>query len=840
MMFTEPFSTSVSEYFMDIQRKRKRSVDLMGAPEILQRRSAFVSSFSRRMSQHSSASPIAENSSRPKITSGPLNTQNLDPFPNENTTASYGRILALGRSFDPSELPMFHRSELFSKTYSRNLYAKVPDTRIPADYRSSSDMETKGLSEEQPPITTNAAINVKTALNHSKRTLPDRQKTPKTFQSIPFRSFVMVAASFLLLAFGAHFVYRGIMLKGQVLGASKLAYSDMISAVDQLKSKDLQSSAVHFQEAYENFSTASEQVSEWGGFLTDISAYIPFATPLSSGANALEAGKHFAAAGQRMSAVAAVASELENPFSATTKIPLTQSVKTLLENMSAAKDELVLARGSIDKVNINDLPEEKREAFAKVKNSLPEIITALEGVDENGNALMDMLGANGPRKYLFLFQNNHEARATGGFIGSYGFLDLKDGKIRKFFINGIFDPDGQLKVDVIPPKPIQKVSAGWSLHDSNWFSDFPLSARKAIYFYEKTGGPTVDGVIAITPEVLRKLLEVSGPIYLPKYDVTVDARNFMENIQYEVEVDYDKKENKPKKILSDLAPVLLEKTLQFKDFSSMIRILDAFSSSIEQKHMLLYSSNAEIQKTYSQLGWTGELREAPFDFLQVVNSNVNGYKTDGVVEQAIEHNAVVERDGSIIDTVTVTRSHKGGDSQHDWWNRVNANYMRVYVPRGSTLLSAEGHTREVDHEPPVDYKTLGFTIDEDVAQLEQSTAPDPESGTRVGEESGKTVFGNWVYVSPRETVTVRYTYKLPFRIETTQSKEVLLHAYSLLTQKQSGSMGSRFSHSLSFPESWKIAWKYPENSQNEKGILRFSGNLVSDMFISAALQSDRN
>ena len=43
------------------------------------------------------------------------------------------------------------------------------------------------------------------------------------------------------------------------------------------------------------------------------------------------------------------------------------------------------------------------------------------------------------------------------------------------------------------------------------------------------------------------------------YGVTVDEENFLETIQYQVEVAYDKEENKPKQILSDLAPILLDR-----------------------------------------------------------------------------------------------------------------------------------------------------------------------------------------------------------------------------------------------------------------------------------------
>ena len=44
--------------------------------------------------------------------------------------------------------------------------------------------------------------------------------------------------------------------------------------------------------------------------------------------------------------------------------------------------------------------------------------------------LPPMLGADGTRRYLFLFQNNAEIRATGGIPGAFALLTADDGRLR--------------------------------------------------------------------------------------------------------------------------------------------------------------------------------------------------------------------------------------------------------------------------------------------------------------------------------------------------------------------------------------------------------------------------
>jgi hypothetical protein len=367
-----------------------------------------------------------------------------------------------------------------------------------------------------------------------------------------------------------------------------------------------------------------------------------------------------------------------------------------------------------------------------------------------------------------------------------------------------------LKENIVPPKPIQKISAAWSLHDSNWFPDFPVSAEKAIFFYEKTGGPTVDGVITLTPTVMQKLLVETGPIPLPQYGFTVDADNFIPIVQEQVETKYDKEENQPKKVLADLTALLIEKVFASQDKETLYKIMNALVEGLNEKQMLLYMRHPETEALIDDAGWSGRILPASKDYLSVIHSNINGYKTDGVIDEIIKHTAEISADGSVIDTVTITRTHRGGNTPYDWWNKVNADYMRVYVPAGAKLLSAKGATWEFPASP-LDYKALGFHTDADVEREENSIVIDEKSGTRVYQDAGKTVFGAWVYVSPQESVTVEYRYSLPFTIDMNKIKSGGADSYMTVYQKQSGSIGSKLFASVIFPQSIEPVWQMSGN-----------------------------
>lgn len=602
---------------------------------------------------------------------------------------------------------------------------------------------------------------------------------------------------------------KGKALQASVLHQGEGGYGALLEAAGHMKHKDYEKAVASFEQASSFFTAASEETAFFTETMIQGMAMVPGLSRAASGKHVIEAGKHFSEAGKPLALLAENLISSKDAYAQGEKVSLIQLLYQSKEPLREARISLERAEESLRAVAIDDIPEEKRDQFLAVRKNLPLVLSLLAGFEKNEFLLEELLGGNGPRTYLFLLQNNHELRATGGFIGSYALVDVSQGVIRRFFVDGIFNPDGQLKENIVPPKPIQKISAGWSLHDSNWFPDFPTSAEKAIFFYEKTGGPTVDGVVTLTPTVMQKLFEVIGPMTLPQYGLTVDADNFIPVIQEQVEVKYDKELNEPKKILVDLSRMLLEKVFSLQDRETTYRLGEALIAGLNEKHVLMYMRHADTQKLVDEIGWSGRVLETGKDYLSVIHSNINGYKTDGVIDETIDHQVMIEEDGSIIDTVTITRSHRGGDTPYEWWNKVNADYLRVYVPKGSELLSSRGTTWEFP-ESPLDYERLGFREDADVVREEAGIVIDKKSGVRVSEDAGKTVFGAWVYVSPKESVTVEYRYKLPFRLEK-KALEQNEASYSILYQKQSGSQGSALTTRIVPPLGTRVIWQTEPN-----------------------------
>ncbi len=642
--------------------------------------------------------------------------------------------------------------------------------------------------------------------------------------------WVVFPVIIIFVAFVVLFLTKGISAKNEIIQKSSSAYENVVSAQAYLKDLDFKNAGFEFNEAYKKFSEAKKLSNNLGASVVDFFGFLPFLSKADSGVNLISVGENLSYAGS-------VLSELADPFLKISSESIFQERSDALAGKSFgeylvsvsqravdAKMALNKAEDSLKDVNQYDFDGDIQKGIFDLKNKFPEVQSKVDDLVKYSEFLAWFLGTDNPKKFLIVSQNTSEARATGGFLGSYGLLSTEFGYVKGIFMDDIYNVDGQLFYKAIPPRPIQKISTAWSLHDSNWFLDFPTSAKKMAFFYEKAGGPTPDGVIAINEKVMERLLNIVGPISMPEYNVVLNSDNFVETIQYEVEEDYDKVLNRPKKILNDMIPLVFDKfsSLSIEDLG---RVFSVFKESLNKKDILIWINYPKYQNFILENSWGGEIIEAKdSDYISVVVSNINGFKTDRVIDQSITKTTEIQEDGSIINTVTIKRLHNGGDSEYEWFNAVNSAYIRVYTPLGSELLYADGYTKE-DYEAPIDYQKAGFNSDKDVRNSINSDSVKNFNGVDVFTESGKTVFGSWVYVSPQEEVVLEYKYKLPFSLNTQKKADDL----DFVFQVQPG-YESFLNFKTILPENWNFVYSLPELSFGE-----YNGKFDSDKFFTVGV-----
>ncbi len=351
------------------------------------------------------------------------------------------------------------------------------------------------------------------------------------------------------------------------------------------------------------------------------------------------------------------------------------------------------------------------------------------------------------KTFLILFQNNLELRPGGGFIGSFGILKVRDGKIMHFAVHDTGNFDGRIPDTVAPPYPMQETLKipSWKLRDSNYSPDFPENARWAETFYQMgQGEERFDGVVAVTTNVLTSFLKITGPVEVAGFPGEYGADNAILDLEYQVEQGYLKQNiafGERKSVMGMLGLEILQRVKAL----SLSKKYDLFRTVLEDLHrkdIQLLFKDETLQGDVAVAHWDGVMDSTwKDDYLFLVDANLNSFKSDYFVKRSYRY--VIDLSAEVPKALlSVTYQHTA--KTKDWFTKDYQTYLRVYVPKGSFLIQAT------------------------------NTAQDPV----FGEFMNKKYFGALIHVPLGSEKTVTFEYTLPSDIERTW--------YDLKIEKQAG------------------------------------------------------
>ncbi len=422
------------------------------------------------------------------------------------------------------------------------------------------------------------------------------------------------------------------------------------------------------------------------------------------------------------------------------------------------------------------------------------------------DAFIELLEKPGVTHFVMVFENPSEMRPAGGFTGSYADIILEGGSVKTIDVDDIYRPDKFLDLKIIPPKQLQGVTPDWGVRDANWFFNFPDSAEKIMELLQASSvyedqGVTFDGVIAVNVRVMEDILKIVGPVEIPEYKMILDDKNFLREVQLEVEAGRDKKPGQnPKKVLKFILPEVLKKLSNLDDAEKKI-LIDTLSYRLANKDVKFYFKDKRIQNIISEAGLGGEVYVIPAawngDYLAVVDTNIAGGKTDAFMAQTIGLVSKIAGDGAITDNLTITRTHSGQNEKDSWYRQTNQNFIKIFTPLGSKLIALTGNTPKIVKPLVSDYEKRGYAVDEDLAVVESTEVRQPADNTYLYKEAGKTVFGTWFNTPPGKTKELILTYTSERKINLKPGTR-----FQFVLDKQSG-VESQFDYILEAPPGFK-------------------------------------
>lgn len=455
---------------------------------------------------------------------------------------------------------------------------------------------------------------------------------------------------------------------------------------------------------------------------------------------------------------------------------IVSTIKDILPKVDQVTQKAQVAKNEIDQINPGRYPV----SFGgkKVRENLTQLINLIDegtGMIANSKPLLEsapyMLGIDSPRTYLIIFQNDKELRPTGGFITGYSIMTVDKGKVSSVTSNDIYNLDNAYTPSIKAPDPIIKyikgpyvLSPNLRLRDMNFNPDFKTSMQMFVTESQKAGIPKIDGVIAVDTQTLVNLLNVLGNVGVPGYgnfNTTIVPECNCPEVIHELESFADVEgavvwdQNDPTKIIFAPANYYNRKAIVGPLMNSVLKnalgqpkeklpaLFSAGWDSLIQKHVLFYMLDAKAQKGVESFNIAGRVNDTKSgsDYLLIDDANLGGRKSNLYVTSEVEQNVSIASDGSVTKTVTIT--YKNSQGYDGWLNSVLPSWLRIYVPKGSNLISIDG----------LDDKSNPY------------------------EDLGKTVFAGLYSLRPQGVAKITVKYKLPFKVK---------GEYDLFVQKQPG------------------------------------------------------
>lgn len=365
-----------------------------------------------------------------------------------------------------------------------------------------------------------------------------------------------------------------------------------------------------------------------------------------------------------------------------------------LQPLVAAQPELASSASALEAALTHATQIRTTQTVSQVDSAVAKLVSVLQKAGEQVSAadntvrlLPGMFGADGPKNYVLLFQNNAELRAGGGIPGAVALLHAENGRLS--LLNQVSGSSFPQAPSSVLPLPVETRGlygeiTGQYMQDVTLTPQFPLSAQLARELWRSRYGVTVDGVVSIDPVALSYLLSATGPIQLPTGD-TLTSANAVKLLLSDAYAQYPSVVQKDA-FFAQAAMAVFHK-ISSGEFDPRAMIA-ALSHAGSERRVLLWSADPDQEKILAATTLSGTLptsiRTRPA--FGVYLNDATGAKMDYYLDvHTAVGQAVCRRDGRATWTVKVTLTNTAPATA--------STTLPAYVTGGGAYGVAPGNVR---------------------------------------------------------------------------------------------------------------------------------------------------
>lgn len=413
------------------------------------------------------------------------------------------------------------------------------------------------------------------------------------------------------------------------------------------------------------------------------------------------------------------------------------------------------------------LPEMHVGQLKSVVDPAKEKLVTINATFQKAAALAPVagpvLGANGNRTYLIVAQNSAELRSSGGFPGSMGTLEIRDGEIILNDFAKVYD----VLTDT-NPSSVSITDEEYALfgaasmdcpRDAGIDPDFTRVASIWAASYEERNVAHLDGVISITPSVVQDILAIVGPVTLSD-GTELTGSNATKVLQSDIYWKYLAEGADPDgtggavtdALFAQAAHETFNKLFSNLNADTLIKFASCMAKDMEDRTVMFWLTDEGEQAILASLDCSGALNDDPMRpelgvFFSLWVGSKMGWYVD-IDNQVLEPKK--NADGSytykmqttFTDTVSSEEIASGGEyiigDIYDYEYGILYPCLYIYAPAGGNISNLESNSsvafEEARHDGLQAFKAWRTVLRPDqpiVCTYTVTTAPSAEQEMKI-------------------------------------------------------------------------------------------------------------
>lgn len=405
------------------------------------------------------------------------------------------------------------------------------------------------------------------------------------------------------------------------------------------------------------------------------------------------------------------------PVDGAVNLAAIESVLPVLEQSSTV---LTSAKENVGAIDTTSLIGPVKSAVTEINGLVGEIEPALATAKSLAPVLPGLLGADGPKNYLLVFENSAEARPLGGIAGAQILVTADQGKIsiaqqtsgRDFAFESEEFANSHVPREA---RDLFLVPFGVQSQNNTLTPRVDVAADLTRSMWQNQRGVTADTVIFIDPFALSYVLAATGPVALPDGS-TLSADNAVDVLMNGVYQQFNGPPNGDSPGLQDAYFTGIAGATFGAIMNGNVdvpKFIEAVQKAGEERRIVASSTEPTIQDLLGEAGLTGRMPQETDSAHQVgvYLSDYQGSKmdyflrtsvavgqqqcADGSRRLRVQISATNALDPAAVDGLSIYVSGNSGNGFGVPVGDLRV-FTYVYAPVGSKVIDITGSTSQQD------------------------------------------------------------------------------------------------------------------------------------------------